>query len=238
VAVVAGFTLAFREGPTEVVVPDLAGLTVREAEQVAKARGLRLRVQSRPGDASGPPNTVIRTSPYAGKWVKEGRTIEAIASAGRAEVQVPGVVGLDIEEARRELEAAGLAGGLITERNGSDQPEGKVLSQRPEEDALLDAGGKVDLVVSGGPSGAARRDQRRYAATVTVALPFGSPSRQVRIEVVSLRGSPEVVYQADHFGGDRIERDVEHRGPATVKVYVDGEEYHSQPLILAEAEQD
>ena len=237
-AIGAGFTLAFREGPAEVQVPDLGGLTVSEAEQVAAARGLKLRVQSRPGDSTAPANTVLRTSPYAGKWVRQGRTVDAIVSAGRQGVPVPRVVGLDQEEARRELEAAGLAVGLVKENEDSSEPEGQVLSQRPEEAAVLPGGSKVDLVVSAGPSRAVRGDRRRYAATVTVSLPFDSPSRQVRIEVVPLRGAPEVVYQADHFGGDRIERDVEHQGPALVKVYVDGEEYYSRPLTLAETEQD
>ncbi len=69
---------------------------------------------------------------------------------GTVLVTVPGVVGDRVQDARAELEEAGLA--VDAERTPSDEePKGIVLEQDPEEGAEVEEGSLVALVVSSGP---------------------------------------------------------------------------------------
>jgi len=64
-----------------------------------------------------------------------------------ATIDVPGLVGLDIQTARGTLAANGLAPGDVTEQT-SPEPGGTVLAQTPDVGVRLPFGGTVDLVVA------------------------------------------------------------------------------------------
>jgi serine/threonine-protein kinase len=67
------------------------------------------------------------------------------------QVRVPDLVGATVDEAEQTLEGRGLQVGEVTERVDPDAPDGTIIEQSPESDALVDAGTPVDLVVSSGP---------------------------------------------------------------------------------------
>ncbi len=64
-------------------------------------------------------------------------------------VVVPAVVGMQIEDALRELDEVGLEGN--TTRQPSELEVGTVIEQTPERDAEAEAGSVVELLVSSGP---------------------------------------------------------------------------------------
>jgi serine/threonine-protein kinase len=63
-------------------------------------------------------------------------------------VEVPDVVGLDIEDARDELSGAGLR--AVVNRVESDEPEDEVTGQNPGKGTEVDEGTRVTLTVSKG----------------------------------------------------------------------------------------
>ncbi len=80
------------------------------------------------------PGTVLRQQPTAGTKLANGAAVVIVVARRPKEVpatQVPGVVGLDVQEAARVLRAAGY---LVRIRGGLT---GKVVSQSPEAGAAV-----------------------------------------------------------------------------------------------------
>ena len=69
-------------------------------------------------------------------------------SKGPADIRVPDVVGLEQEEARQRLEAAGLRVGTVTGQRRARNPPGIVLEQRPGAGVFSPHEGRISLVIS------------------------------------------------------------------------------------------
>jgi beta-lactam-binding protein with PASTA domain len=130
---------------TKVVVPSLVGLT----EQAAHARLSRegLRWTTRTVDSAEPAGTVLGQTPTAGAQLREGESVALKVSSGPAQLQIPGVTGLDLETARQQLQSAGFRV-EVTDRSTSDPSEdGVVVEQTPQPGAEADEGETVMLIV-------------------------------------------------------------------------------------------
>ena len=66
-------------------------------------------------------------------------------------VDVPSVVGLDVRDAQRKLESAGLVARIAQGRHSLRVDEGAVLAVRPDEGTVVEDGTRVVLVPSAGP---------------------------------------------------------------------------------------
>ncbi len=75
---------------------------------------------------------------------------ELFAGGGGDTVRVPDVTGLTVEQAREELQGAGLTLGETTEQNDDRVPVGNIIDQSPEASTEVDEGGAVDVTVSAG----------------------------------------------------------------------------------------
>jgi serine/threonine-protein kinase len=60
------------------------------------------------------------------------------------------VVGLGEAVAKKKITAAACASGKVTRKYSTQRPKGKVLSQNPTANFVVDAGTKVNLTVSKG----------------------------------------------------------------------------------------
>ncbi len=92
------------------------------------------------------------------------RGISNVGPPGVARVEVPGVVGLSVQEAQGRLEAAGLELGSTTEAVSDEFEAGILAGQDPSAGSEADRGTAVDVIVSSGP------------APVTTSSPSASPS--------------------------------------------------------------
>lgn len=72
----------------------------------------------------------------------------ALGAFGGGTVVVPSVTGLTEEEARAELEAAGLTLGLVGTENSDTVPVGRIISQDPPAGEEVEEGTAVNIVVS------------------------------------------------------------------------------------------
>jgi len=86
-------------------IPDLSGVSVREAENRVSSAGLTVgRVQ--PDSVPSPyPNTITRQAPPPGDSVRQGTTVDLWYSTGLGDtrVEVPSVVGRTVADARQVL---------------------------------------------------------------------------------------------------------------------------------------
>ena len=94
---------------------------------------------------------VIRTDPPGGSEAEVGSRIDLFVSSGTAQFPVPPVIGRMLDDARSEIEGAGLVVGQVETRPDPDFEEGIVIEQSPSAGVEVGEGTPVNLVVSSGP---------------------------------------------------------------------------------------
>jgi eukaryotic-like serine/threonine-protein kinase len=132
-----------------VEVPNLKEKTVDEARDILEDVGLQADVVRENNRA--PVNQVFDQDPNAGETVDEGDTVTLFVSDGRRQVTVPDLTGLNRDDAENVLREEGLRLGDVTREPNDEFEENQVIRQSPSAGADVDAGSRVDLVVSGGP---------------------------------------------------------------------------------------
>jgi len=139
-----------------IVVPDLAGLTMDEVDDVTSSRRLRFEVVDSVFSTEMPRGTVIKQNPYARSRVKKNRKIFLTMNAVNPEmVSMPKLIGLSFRQARLALQNAGLIQGTIQYK--PDFAKNNVLQQM-HNDAVINGGtvitkgAVIDLVLGMGLS--------------------------------------------------------------------------------------
>lgn len=121
---------------------------------------------------------VVRTDPAAGSKVAEGTEITIYISDGPPTiyVDVPSLVGLELEAAKKKVVEYGFVVGDVKEVNNSSYPAGRIDSQDPDSSKVKQAGKgtAINLFVSSGKT--------LYTSDVTVNLPTGVTSVSLWID--------------------------------------------------------
>jgi eukaryotic-like serine/threonine-protein kinase len=137
-------------GPERYVVPDLSG---QQKDYVIDQLRAHFVVSVANGYSDTlPKDYVVSTDPPAGKALKPGSPVTVVVAQGPYPVHVPSVVGMQLDQARGQLEAAGFQV-AVTQGNDPTAPANQVLSQDPPgNQGLASASGvTVTLTVSAGP---------------------------------------------------------------------------------------
>lgn len=132
-----------------VVVPDVVGMDQDEARDTLEQRGFDVAVERR--NSRKPRGEVTSQEPEAKERLEEGGTVTIFVSEGRAQTEVPELIGLTEEEAEAELSDARLRLGEVTVEPSDEVDEGLVISQSPEPGSEADVRSRVNIVMSGGP---------------------------------------------------------------------------------------
>jgi beta-lactam-binding protein with PASTA domain len=139
-----------------IMVPDLAGLTTDEVDDVISSRNLRFEIIDSAYSSEMPRGTVIKQNPLASTKVKKNRKIFLTMNAVNPEmVSMPRMVGLSIRQARLALQNAGLILGDIKYR--PDYAINNVLQQMHGDSVIHEGtqirkGEVIDLVLGMGLS--------------------------------------------------------------------------------------
>ena len=121
-----------------VVMPDIAGQTVDQANRVLTDSGLiSMQVAQEVVPQAGPPGLVITQTPSAGSTLPSPEGV-AVALKVSGPGLLPNVIGKSVQVARDELAALGVIA-LFEEEVRPDQPPGQVLSSMPAAGASLTA---------------------------------------------------------------------------------------------------
>ncbi len=88
-------TLVISQGPAQISIPNLAGLTEAEANNLLAAEGFTNFFSERVGSATVPAGQVIETSPPAGQPTEPGQAITVRVSDGPQQVQLTNLTGKD-----------------------------------------------------------------------------------------------------------------------------------------------
>ncbi|MFH8465765.1 Stk1 family PASTA domain-containing Ser/Thr kinase [Streptomyces sp. NPDC017991] len=143
-------TLTISKGPHTVRVPDLKGYTLDKAKERLKKEGLAAGMVTKSFSEDVTAGYVVGTKPGAGTERRGGSAIALVVSKG-SPVDVPDVLGDDLDDARQELEDAGLTVEVAAGQITSDHEAGQVAAQSPDADKQVAQGDTVELTVSKGP---------------------------------------------------------------------------------------
>lgn len=130
--------------------PGFESLTLEEAQAKAQESGLKIEVIGKEVNVKYKPGQITKQEPAKGTKVAEGSQIKVTLSEEKVveKINVPRVVDLDIEEARKMLEAAKLK--ALVEYQSDVAKINTVISQTPEEGYPLEEGKRVKIIVSSG----------------------------------------------------------------------------------------
>jgi beta-lactam-binding protein with PASTA domain len=135
-------------------VPDVRGLTVKEAETLLNANKFRGQLSDSVYVPTAKAGTVVSQNPESGFKVKENRNVFLVINAMSPEmVQVPDVVGVSLRQATNILESQGLVVGQLSYQ--PDIARNNVLRQTyngkvVRKGTKIVKGSKVDLVLGRG----------------------------------------------------------------------------------------
>lgn len=150
--------LVVSSGSNLVEVPDLTGKTLEEASQILFDLGLEYEQDVVESELA--PGLVVESNPSVGQDVKIGSIVGLTISGGL--VDVPNIIGQNVEEAREKLRKAGFEVEIILDP-GSQKPAGEVLSQNPDDQTQLATGSIVYITVS------SRKDNTRPSTPTPTA---------------------------------------------------------------------
>jgi len=132
-----------------IAIPTVRGQTVEAATE--RLEGLGFVVAQRPvADPEIEEGRVAGTDPPAGQTAEADSTVTLLVSTGEGTAEVPDVVNRLRADAEALIEAAGLEVGRVVFEASPVVPEDVVIAQDPPPGRIVDAGTRVDLVVSAG----------------------------------------------------------------------------------------
>jgi serine/threonine-protein kinase len=140
--------LIHREG--EVRVPDLASLTVEQAQKELQPTGLPLTRAGERFDPGVPRGQIVHQEPAAGTPVRGRRSVAVTVSLGEEFSSVPALFGETRRGAQLLIERSGLRVGGVTFAPSDAVGEGLIVATDPPAESVLPRGTAVAMLVSSG----------------------------------------------------------------------------------------
>jgi beta-lactam-binding protein with PASTA domain/serine/threonine protein kinase len=138
-----GVDLRISAGPDDRIVPgQVVGLTIGDATSLLV--GLRLQAVEEPTfDPEAAVGTVLASIPPAGQVVPADSAVTLIVSAGAEPVEMPDIIGLQLDEAIDVIKALGL---IFIDTTGT--PGEEVIGSVPPIGAVVDVGTEVTIILN------------------------------------------------------------------------------------------
>ena len=138
-------------GPgSKVVVPSLAGLTVKEAKSTLEDLGLNLNIAQEEFSEDIPDGKIITSDPAGGGRVSPNGTVGVIITKGQERYSVPTLQGLKLEVAEQLLKENKLVLGEVKEEFSNEFPQGFIMRSTPAAGERIKRNSQVTLFVSKG----------------------------------------------------------------------------------------
>lgn len=149
-------TLTVSSGLPIVEIPDLSSFSLEDAKRLLAQNNLTAKVDDKFDDA--PKGNVIAQHPAAHAKTRMHSAVTIVVSDGPQPVDVPNVVALSLDAARKLLQRDHLKLVVGQQTASDDIPAGTIASQDPKDGAALSNGGTITVVVSSGAAPAAVPD--------------------------------------------------------------------------------
>ena len=134
-------------GAQRVTVPDVRGLSERQARIIVEQLGFTTSIVSQ--DAPVRSGQVLRTSPEAGTELAVPAEVELVVSRGFEVAAVPDLLGRHADDVEEILNELGLRLGVVSFDEDAVDAPGRVIGQTPPPGYNLRNGGRVAIQVAG-----------------------------------------------------------------------------------------
>lgn len=131
-------------------VPSLLGQSEKAAKSRLSDTGLELKGVRRAYSDTVDRGKVVDSDPKSGARIRGNGSVALVVSRGPEIVKVPDVEGIELTDAKRKLEKAGLEPGMITKEFSEDAAAGEVVRTDPEAGTERHPDTAVAIVVSKG----------------------------------------------------------------------------------------
>ena len=209
-------TLTVSRGPEVYDVPDLAGLTVDQAEDRLAEVKMVLGRQGPKYSETVPKGQIVRSNPAFGtpaaKALPVSTAISVVVSKGKQPIKVGKWVGKDADKLEKALEKRGLQVKVTDTEYSDDIPEGHVISHTPASGVVY-RGDKIELVVSKGPE-LVTVPSVRYMSTSAAVEKLEDLGFDVDKQKATIYLTGQVAWDTDPGSGTRV------RKGSTVILYV------------------
>jgi len=220
-------TVNICKGAEAGTVPDLTNKTLEEAKSLLTRYGFKLgNVESKV--SSEPKDTVIDQDPKGGAETTPGDYINIVVSdgTGKEEVEVPYLIGKDLETAKQLIVSAGFVVGEITYGASSEYDLGQVTKQQYEAGAMLAKGTTINIKVAGGSGSSIISLDITYADAKNEIF-------QLTVIVADESGTRTVISKEERHksnGGETIQ--VEGLGNGTITVIFDDKVVMTKSVVF------
>ncbi|MFI8349169.1 Stk1 family PASTA domain-containing Ser/Thr kinase [Streptomyces sp. NPDC085596] len=139
--------LVVSTGAPKVTIPSVIGLTFDEAREKLEGDDYQLTVKKETRVSSDTPDNVLDQDPTGGKQVQKGSTITLIVAKAEEKVTIPNVAGKSCDEAKADLQNAGLVPTCTDQPVADPAQKDKVQGTNPEIGRQVKKGTPVSINV-------------------------------------------------------------------------------------------
>lgn len=139
--------LTVSKGIEVVTVPNLIGMSMRDARLALARAGLQLGSVTNVTDENVPVDGISWQSPAAGSSVSADASIAIGVSRGSS-LHMPSLIGLRLDEAKTVLAEIGLSVGTVRERATQAFAAGTIIDQLPPPDSVVSAEQDVVIILA------------------------------------------------------------------------------------------
>lgn len=134
----------------EMTVPDITGMTIKNARTELEVRGLDMRISSEEYCENIEPGFVISQTPLPNANIKFNKVVEIVVSKGSEKVQIPSIKGLHISNAIDALSRAGFVVNDTSYDFSADFDENIATGSEPPYNSIISKGSTITVYVSKG----------------------------------------------------------------------------------------
>lgn len=210
-------TVNISKGSENGSVPDVVGKSKSEAERIIEEWGFEVG-EITEAEGVEEKGTVLKQDPYAGSNIKYGSVINLVVSDGKGKeiIEVPNLLGMSQQAAKKAIEAAGFQLGRVSEGVSSQYGEGEVMWQEYNAGTKIEKGEKIAIRISKGQT-----------STVSIYIPFEDAVNDVFYMTVTVsddNGTRNIISNRQcqkSDGGETLS--IEGSGKGSVTVVFDNE---------------
>lgn len=210
-------------GPAILTAPDLAGLTIREANVILDNQKLFLGNIEEEYSESIPEGRIISQLPETGEEIGSDNQINIVLSKGAQPlmIEVPNILGLEQEDAVNLLKNKNFTIGQITQKMTKRFLSNQVAEQSYDPGTEIPEGSKIDLTISSGLINTENAILHK-GFTMKYYVPSGSWEQAVEIVIIDNNGK-DTIYKGNHNPGDNISVYFNSVGPTRYEIYINNQ---------------
>jgi serine/threonine-protein kinase len=184
------------KGTRNILMPNLIALSEQQARMIMEENGISRGQLSRTFNKDIEKDRIMAQVPAAGVMITRGAAVNLLVSVGprSAELMMPDLAGLSVDEAVFRVEKSNLALGAIQSQFNKQKPRNMVIRQEPLAGYRVIENSPVHLVINRplGKSTKGNFHQPLYGSLLQHDLKNGFLKKSVRVELEHKNSSAEI----------------------------------------------